>query len=478
MADYLSRYPRQVEDDDEFIENDFGIVPGLQALVAITTRAQAKAQLVVLNSGKNEPATAQSSPEDDQPSRVAGHEFDVTKIGDAQKQDSFYQEQIMKLQQKSSNCSFELKNDILYKIVSNDKINKKLIYVPSTLISQVVEAYHASLWAGHFGFRRTHNNLKDRYWWPNMKDTIRNYLSTCLKCQKFNFARHKAFGHLNPIESPRGPFQIIGIDYSGPFPTTSDGHKYVLAVTDYFTKWVIAIPTEKQNAQTTAAALYEHYICIYGVPRQILSDQGTPFNNQLMGAFTNILGCHHIKSTPYHPQTNGAIERFNATFERQLAKVTNTHMNDWDIHLKSIVFAYNTGRHAATEYSPYQLQFGRQPNLPPDPPIAQYEFLKPSDYFQYFRRTLKLYHRHAKDNIVKHQRYYKSKYDTHRLDIHFKVGDRVLKRLSGSRMKLSSIYSDPMIVLDVRHPTYWIRDELNDMVYQAHVSQLRSCSAC
>ncbi|CAF0784701.1 unnamed protein product [Adineta ricciae] len=153
-------------------------------------------------------------------------------------------------------------------------------------------------------------------------------------------------------------------------------------------------------------------------------------------------------------------------------------MNDWDIHLKSIVFAYNTGRHAATEYSPYQLQFGRQPNLPPDPPITQYEFLKPSDYFQYFRRTLTLYHRHAKDNIVKHQRYYKSNYDTHRLDIHFKVGDRVLKRLSGSRTKLSSIYSDPMIVLDVRHPTYWIRDELNDMVYQAHVSQLRACSAC
>ncbi|CAF1490596.1 unnamed protein product [Adineta ricciae] len=258
MADYLSRYPRQVEDDDEFIENDFGIVPGLQAFVAITTRAQAKAQLVVSNSGKNESTTAQSSPEDDQPSRVAGHEFDVTKIGDAQKQDSFYQEQVLKLQQKSSNCSFEAKNDILYKLVNNDKINKKLIYVPATLISQVVEAYHASSWAGHFGFRRTHNNLKDRYWWPNMKDTIRNYLSTCLKCQKFNFARHKAFGHLNPIESPRGPFQIIGIDYSGPFPTTSDGHKYVLAVTDYFTKWVIAIPTEKQNAQTTAAALYEH----------------------------------------------------------------------------------------------------------------------------------------------------------------------------------------------------------------------------
>ena len=89
----------------------------------------------------------------------------------------------------------------------------KLIYIPLLLVSQVVETYHASSWAGHFSFRRTYNNLKDRYWWPNMKDTIRNHLHSCLQCQKFNFARHKSCGFLHPIESPSGPFQMIGIDY-------------------------------------------------------------------------------------------------------------------------------------------------------------------------------------------------------------------------------------------------------------------------
>ena len=478
MADYLSRYPRQVEDDDEFIESDYGTVPGLQSFVAVTTRAQAKAQLQVPNVTDNGLSSNKSSIIDDHSPREEGHDFDVTKIGDAQKQDSFYQEQVHKLQKDSSNCFFELKDDILYKIVKYGITNKKLIYVPSLLVSQVVEVYHGSPWAGHFGFRRTYNNLKDRYWWPNMKETIKNYLQSCLKCQKFNFARHKAHGYLHPIESPNGPFQMIGIDYSGPFPTTTQGNKYVLAITDYFTKWVIAIPVEKQNAQTTAEVLYEHYICIYGVPRQILSDQGTPFNNQLIEAFTKILGCHHIKSTPYHPQTNGAIERFNATFERQLAKVTNAHMNDWDMHLKSIVFAYNIGKHASTQYSPYQLQFGRHPNLPPDPPIAKYEFSKPSDYFQHFRRTLTLYHRYARENIIKHQQYYKTNYDVHRADPQFNVGDRVLKRLSNSRTKLSALYSDPMTIIKVQHPTYWIQDGFNDMVYQVHVSQLRSCPIC
>ncbi|CAF4378489.1 unnamed protein product, partial [Adineta steineri] len=148
----------------------------------------------------------------------------------------FYQEQIHKLQQASANSSFELTNDILYKIVKRGINKQTLIYIPSVLVSQVIEVYHGSSWAGHFGFRRTYNNLKDRYWWPNMKETIRTHLQACLKCQKFNFARHKAHGFLHPIESPSGPFQMIGIDYSGPFPTTTQGNKYVLAITDYFTK--------------------------------------------------------------------------------------------------------------------------------------------------------------------------------------------------------------------------------------------------
>ena len=122
-----------------------------------------------------------------------------------------------------------------------------------------------------------------------------------------------------------------------------------------------------------------------------------------MATFTQLLDCHHIKSTPYHPQTNGAIERFNATFERQLAKLTDQQINDWDIHLKSITFAYNTGQHATTKFSPYLLQFGQNPKLPPDRPRRFYKFSKPNDYFYYLKRTLKIYHQHAIVNIKQQQ---------------------------------------------------------------------------
>jgi hypothetical protein len=492
MADYLSRYPSQLEDDEEFLEDDFGVVPGLKNIVnyetldnyvnvipsfvgAVTTRAQAKAQVPESLANDLEIPRAEASAIDDHPHQEEGHEFDISLVADAQKEDKLYQEKIMEINSKSKNTSYVLENEILYKLVKRGFFTQKVIYVPVSMLNQLLKAYHDAPWAGHFGYRRTYLKLKDKYWWPHMKMTIQQHIQTCLKCQRFNVERRKFSGLLHPIEPPKGPCQLIGIDYTGPFPVTLQGNKYVLAITDYFTKWVIAIPLPTQTAQETAAALYEHYICIYGVPYRILSDQGTHFNNQLITAFTQLLGCHHIKSTPYHPQTNGAIERFNSTFERQLAKLTDRQINNWDIHLQSIVFAYNTGQHATTKFSPYELQFGRTPNLPPDKPPDYYEFAKPNDYFRHLQQTIKIYHQHAFHNMKQNQQVYKEQFDRNRPDIHFYVGDQVLKRFPNSPSKLSALYSNPMIVIKKNHPTYWIRDPHTQQHFQVHVSQLRSC---
>ncbi|CAF4125368.1 unnamed protein product [Rotaria sordida] len=339
MADYLSRYPRQLEDDDEFIERDFGDIPAIQQptieststnyqqvqthmVGAVVTRAQAKINAQLNSSTIPDTSIEEKSSIDDQPLREEGHEFDVLAIEEAQKIDKLYQTKVLEIQANPIKHTYVLENGILYKLFNCGISTRKLLYVPPTMVKQLLTAYHDVPWAAHFGFHRTYWKLKDKYWWPDMKTTIKNHIHSCLKCRKFNIDRRKAPGLLHPIEAPGGPFQLIGIDYTGPFPITPQGNKYVLAITDYFTKWVIAIPLPNQTARTTAEALYEHYICIYGVPMRILSDQGSHFNNELMVAFTQLLGCHHIKSTPYHPQTNGAIERFNSTFERQLAKLT------------------------------------------------------------------------------------------------------------------------------------------------------------
>ena len=219
-----------------------------------------------------------------------------------------------------------------------------------------------------------------------MKSFIVKYIKSCLPCQQYNVTRVKKPGRLCPVETPEGPFQLIGIDFCEPFKRTPRENRYVLCITDYFTLWITAVALPDCMAQTTAQSIFNEYVCRYGVPLSILSDQGTHFNNQLMHAMAKVLGYNHIFSTVYHPQSNGMIERFNATFAPQLAKLHVQENHNWDEYLPALVFAYSTGIHATTQHSPFQLQFGREARLPTDD-TSHYVFHKPIDYYRQLRKN-------------------------------------------------------------------------------------------
>ena len=222
----------------------------------------------------------------------------------------------------------------------------EVIYVPSSMVKSLLQACHDDPMTGaHFSFDRTYNKIKCHYWWPNMKNSIKKYIESCIPCKQFNIARYKKHGHLRPIVPPEGPFLLIGIDYCGPLKRTPRENQYVLIITDYFTRHVTAIALPNCTAETTAQALFNDYFCKYGIPAVILSDQGSHFRNQLMENIRLLIGYNHIYSTPYHPQTNGIVERFNATFIPQIAKLQDTRDNNWDEYLQAVVFAYNTGIH-------------------------------------------------------------------------------------------------------------------------------------
>ena len=186
-----------------------------------------------------------------------------------------------------------------------------------------------------------------------MKQLITQYIQSCFPCQQYNINRSKKPGQLYSIPVPEGPFQLIDIDYCGPFKETPSGNQCVLCITDYFTRWVTAIALPDCSTQTTPQALFKEYICRYGISKSISSDQGTHFKNQLMEAMAKLIGYNHIFSSVYHPQTNGMVERFKATFIPQIAKLQDRENNNWDEFLLPAVFTY-TGIHVTTVYSPFQ----------------------------------------------------------------------------------------------------------------------------
>lgn len=123
--------------------------------------------------------------------------------------------------------------------------------------------------------------------------------------------------HPIPVKSP---WYHVGIDFIGPIsPTSDDGNRYILTLSDYCTKWVEAIPTPDKSASSVATALFKIFMRM-GLPRVVTSDQGREFNNSLDDCLMKLLKIDHRLTTPYHPQANGLDERFNQTIQAMLVK--------------------------------------------------------------------------------------------------------------------------------------------------------------
>jgi glycyl-tRNA synthetase beta subunit len=119
----------------------------------------------------------------------------------------------------------------------------------------------------------------------------------------------------------------------------------------------------------------------------------------------------------------------------EISKLQDTQDNNWDEYLQAVVFAYNTGIHKTTKYSPYELLYGRLPRLPIDTRHTHFTFNKPNDYFEQLKKTLRIYHQSTRHNIIQQQQMNKNWFDKNRLDPEYRIGDKVLTRIYGLRGK-------------------------------------------
>ena len=141
-------------------------------------------------------------------------------------------------------------------------------------------------------------------------------------------------------------------------PVTTQGNKYIIVATDYLTKWPEAWPTADATAVTAADFLVDCIIARHGAPRELLSDQGRTFLNQLLAAMCDRWEIQQTFATVYHPQTNGLVERYNKTLAKTLAKVCLQRPQDWDDFISTALFAYRTARHETTRHTPFYLLYG------------------------------------------------------------------------------------------------------------------------
>ena len=237
--------------------------------------------------------------------------------------------------------------------------------VPKQQREEILHHLHDGPLGAHLGERKTLQKLKARFYWPGYTADTKEWCRSCEPCAQRKAPNPKPRAPLVNIQAGH-PMQLVATDIVGPFPVSSSGNSYILVAADYFTRWIEAYPIPCQEAPVVTRKLVDGMFCRFSPPEQLLSDQGRQFESQLLTEVCKLLGIQKSRTTSYHPQCDGLVERWNRTLLQSLATSVSDHPENWDEFVTKICFAYNTSVHPTTGFSPFYLTFGRQARLPVD----------------------------------------------------------------------------------------------------------------
>jgi len=357
------------------------------------------------------------------------------------------------------------------------------IIVPEPLRRDITDDLHRGLNGGHLGHRRAKLLLQKRFFWPRWSSDVRLAKQRCHQCAKYQKPRPHKRGELQPMLTG-APWERIGIDVTGPHPTSSKGNVYVLTVIDHFTKWVELLPMRNQEAATVAQLLFDKVICVHGCPLQILSDQGANFESSLFQELCKLMAIDKIRTSTYKPSTNGNIERFHGTMHSMLAKLISENQRDWDQKLPAVAFAYRTSVQESTKFTPYYLMFGREARIPADlvygSPPADETPATLAESVQKQQVALRQAYELTRQHLGLAARRRKRDYDLRTRTTDYSDGSRVWvlvpRRRVGRYPKWQSFYQGPFLVLKRLGPVnYLVQRSAHSRPWTVHVDKLKPC---
>jgi IS30 family transposase len=185
-------------------------------------------------------------------------------------------------------------------------------------------------------------DLKEKYWWVGLKRDVAEYVAVCDTCQRVKAEHQRPAGLLQPMKISEWKWKEVGMDFIVGLPRTQKGYDSIWVIVDRLTKVVHFIPVKTNYTGVQLATLYmEKIVCLYGVPKKIVSDRGTQFTSHFWQTVHESLGTKLNFSTAYHPQTDGQTERTNQILEDMLRACALQYGTSWDKSLPYAEFSYN-----------------------------------------------------------------------------------------------------------------------------------------
>ena len=350
---------------------------------------------------------------------------------------------------------FYKKNGLLYRKHQETKTGRSFnqLVVPKELRRQVMSVNHESAFSGHLGAKKTEVRILPNFFWPGLRQDVIRFCRSCDVCQrtvKRGSVRKVPLGSMPLIDTP---FKRVAVDTVRPIaPPSEAGHRYILTLVDYATRYPEAVPLKKIITEAVAEALLDIYSRV-GIPEEVLTDQGTQFMSECMQEVSRLLSIKGLTSTPYHPICNGLVERWNGTLKSMLRRLCQDQPKQWHRLINPVLFAYREVPQESTGCSPFQLLYGRSVRGPGTilkelwtkevniPEVkSSYEYV--TELRERLEDSLKL----AQEELEKSQKRYKRHYDRKAKPRRLEVGDRVLILLPTDSNKLLMQWRGPYTV--------------------------------
>ena len=232
------------------------------------------------------------------------------------------------------------------------------IVIPKLYRKEIVSLAHEAPLAGHLGINKTQEKLLRYFFWPGLRHDVAEFCRSCHVCQVVGKPNQKIPpAPFRPIPAFEEPFSRVIVDCVGPLPRTKSGNQYLLTMMCASTRFPEAIPLRTITAKNVSKALVKFFTMV-GLPKCVQSDQGSNFTSKIFRQVMSELGVECKNSSAYHPQSQGALERFHQTLKNMMRVYCCEVERDWDEGIPLLLFAAREAVQESLGFSPFELVFG------------------------------------------------------------------------------------------------------------------------
>lgn len=354
--------------------------------------------------------------------------------------------------------------------------------VPKGQRKKLCYQFHDKATAGHMGSKKTTLRIQEHYYWPKLRQDVAKYVANCIICQTTKDSNMKPAGMMGARRGVDKPWTMIAADIKGPFPRSTAGYKYLLVVSDTFTRFPLLFPLRSATAATVAKHLENDVFLLFGIPRYLIVDNGTEFTGKQVKDLAKEYKVKIMYNASRHPQPN-PVERINKTIGNMLRAYIQENHRLWDKELPKLGFALRSARHEATNFTPAYLNFGRQMQVNVEGPENSQEIPtveNPENYGAKLQELNKIYQEVGQKLNLAYQKN-ANRYNLRRRPLEFQENDKVLRRnfpqssaVKEFSAKLAPKFCGPFsISKKISKAIYQLRDEKGKSLGTWHISDLK-----